>query len=154
MSRPAALWKPLRRILLTLPVLWVVVSVVFLLIHLVPGDPIVQMLGEGATASDIDTLRHLYGLDAPLSQQYAHYWHGLFHLDLGQSLRLHDSVTHLILQRYPYTLALTIAALLIVIATAIPPGIWSALHCNCWQNRTLGVVSLVGLSFPNLPLGS
>ncbi len=149
----AALWKPARRILLTLPVLWVVVSVVFLLIHLVPGDPIVQMLGEGATAADIDALRHSYGFDAPLSQQYAHYWHGILHADLGQSLRLHDSVTHLVLQRYPYTLALTLAALLIGIITAVPAGVFSALHRSCWQDRTLGVVSLVGLSFPNFALG-
>jgi peptide/nickel transport system permease protein len=152
MSLPA-LWKPLRRILLTLPVLWVVVSVVFLLIHLVPGDPIVQMLGEGATASDIEALRHSYGLDAPLGQQYAHYWHGILHADLGQSLRLHDSVTRLVVQRYPYTLALTLAALLIGIATAVPAGVLSALHRSRWQDRTLGVVSLVGLSFPNFALG-
>ena len=111
------------------------------------------MLGEGATASDISALRHAYGLDAPLGQQYTHYWHGILHADLGQSLRLHDSVTHLILQRYPYTLALTLAALLIGIATSIPAGIWSALHRNRWQDRTLGVVSLVGLSFPNFALG-
>ena len=130
-----------------------VVTVVFLLIHLVPGDPIVQMLGEGATASDISALRHSYGLDAPLSQQYSHYWHGILHADLGQSLRLHDSVTHLVLQRYPYTLALTIAALLIGIAASIPAGVWSALHRGRWQDRTLGVVSLVGLSFPNFALG-
>ena len=153
MSRTAALWKPLRRILVTLPVLWVVVSVVFLLIHIVPGDPIVQMLGEGATASDIDALRHSYGLDAPLSQQYSNYWRGILHADLGQSLRLHDSVTHLVLQRYPYTFALTLAALLIGIIISIPAGIWSALHRNRWQDRTLGVVSLVGLSFPNFALG-
>ena len=146
----AALWKPARRILLTLPVLWVVVSVVFLLIHLVPGDPIVQMLGEGATAADIDALRHSYGFDAPLHTQYAHYWHGILHADLGQSLRLHDSVTHLVLQRYPYTLALTLAALLIGIITAVPAGVFSALHRSRWQDRTLGVVSLVGLSFPEL----
>jgi len=149
----SALEKPLRRILVTLPVLWVVVSVVFLLIHLVPGDPIVQMLGEGATASDVSVLRHAYGLDAPLGEQYAHYWHGIFRADLGQSLRLHDSVTHLILQRYPYTLTLTLAALLIGIAIAFPAGIWSALRRNRWQDRTLGVVSLVGLSFPNFALG-
>ncbi|HEY8997745.1 MAG TPA: ABC transporter permease, partial [Edaphobacter sp.] len=62
----SALLRPFRRVIVTLPVLWVVVSVVFLLIHLVPGDPIVQMLGEGATASDVDSLRHAYGLDAPL----------------------------------------------------------------------------------------
>lgn len=147
------IWPSIRRILLTLPVLWVVVSVVFLLIHLVPGDPIVQMLGEGATASDISALRHAYGLDAPLMQQYAHYWHGIFHADLGQSLRLHDSVTHLVLQRYPYTLALTLAALLIGIAASVPAGIWSALHLNRWQDRSLGVFSLVGLSFPNFALG-
>jgi peptide/nickel transport system permease protein len=146
-------WRPLRSVLLTLPVLWVVVSVVFLLIHLVPGDPIVQMLGEGATASDIDALRHAYGLDAPLAQQYVHYWNGIFHANLGQSLRLHDSVLHLILQRYPYTLALTLAALVIGIAASIPAGIASALHRNRWQDRTLGVLSLVGLSFPNFALG-
>ncbi len=147
------LWRPLRRVLLTLPVLWVVVSVVFLLIHLVPGDPIVQMLGEGATASDIGALRHAYGLDAPLTQQYIHYWAGIFHADLGQSLRLHDSVLHLILERYPYTLALTLAALVIGIAASIPAGIASALNRNRWQDRVLGVVSLVGLSFPNFALG-
>jgi len=148
-----ALWNPIRRILLTLPVIWVVVSVVFLLIHLVPGDPIVQMLGEGASAADISALRHAYGFDAPLSQQYAHYWRGILHGDLGQSLRLHDSVTHLVLQRYPYTLALTLAALLIGIAFSVPAGVLSALHPNRWQDRTLGVVSLVGLSFPNFALG-
>lgn len=150
--RPA-LWNPVRRILLTLPVIWVVVSVVFLLIHLVPGDPIVQMLGEGANSADIAALRHAYGFDAPLSQQYVHYWHGILHGDLGQSLRLHDSVTHLVLQRYPYTLALTLAALLIGIGVSVPAGILSALHRNRWQDRSLGVVSLVGLSFPNFALG-
>ncbi len=146
--------RPLRRVLLTLPVLWVVVSVVFLLIHIVPGDPVVQMLGEGATASDIDALRHAYGLDAPLIQQYLHYWNGiLLHLDFGRSLRLRDTVLHLVLQRYPYTLALTLAAMVIGVAAAIPAGIASALHRNRWQDRVLGVVSLVGLSFPNFALG-
>jgi ABC-type dipeptide/oligopeptide/nickel transport system permease component len=144
---------PIRRILITLPVLWVVVSVVFLLIHLVPGDPIVQMLGEGATASDVSTLRHAYGFDTPLHTQYLHYWRGILHADLGQSLRLHDSVTHLIAQRYPYTLTLTLAALCIGIGIAIPAGITSALHRNRWPDRLLGIVSLGGLSFPNFALG-
>lgn len=145
--------RPLRRILITLPVLWVVVSVVFLLIHLVPGDPIVQMLGEGATASDISGLRHSYGLDLPLSQQYGNYLHGVVHADLGQSLRLHDSVLHLVAQRYPYTLWLTLAALVIGVLLAFPAGIASALYRDRWQDRTLSVVSLVGLSFPNFALG-
>ncbi|MDQ2924374.1 MAG: ABC transporter permease [Acidobacteriota bacterium] len=142
-----------RRVATTLPVLWVVVTVVFLLIHLVPGDPIVQMLGEGATAADVSTLRHAYGLDAPLGEQYMHYWRGIAHADLGQSLRLHDSVLRLILQRYPYTLALTLGALLIGVGLSIPAGVISARHRNRWTDRFIGVGSLVGLSFPNFALG-
>jgi peptide/nickel transport system permease protein len=138
---------------MAVPVLWVVVSMVFLLIHLVPGDPIVQMLGEGATAADISKLRHSYEFDLPLRIQYWHYWQGIFHGSLGQSLRMHDSVTHLILQRYPYTLTLTAAAMLIGVVLAIPAGVWSARLRNRWPDRTLGVVSLIGLSFPNFALG-
>ena len=143
----------MRRILVTLPVLWVVVSVVFLLIHLVPGDPIVQMLGEGASSADIGALRHAYGLDAPLGEQYLRYWHGVVRADLGQSLRLHDSVVHLVSERYPYTLALTLAAMVIGIVVSVPAGVYSALHRGRWQDRALGVVSLGGLSFPNFALG-
>ena len=142
-----------RRLLRTLPVLWLVLSVVFLLIHLVPGDPIVQMLGEGATASDVSALRHAYGLDAPLTTQYGRYLTGVLHADLGQSLRLRDSVTHLVLERYPYTLALALAALALGLAAAVPAGVWAATNRNGWQDRMVGVVSLVGLSFPNFALG-
>lgn len=145
--------RALRRVLYTLPVLWLVVTVVFLLIHLVPGDPIAQMLGEGATASDISMLRHSYGFDAPLPVQYGRYLTGVAHADLGQSLRLRDSVLHLVAQRYPYTLALSASALLIGLLLAIPAGVWSATHHGGWQDRATGVVSLVGLSFPNFALG-
>ena len=148
-----SLWRPVRRVLVTLPVIWLVITVVFLLIHIVPGDPIVQMLGEGASAGDISALRHAYGLDAPLGEQYWHYWRGIFHGDLGQSLRLHDSVLGLIGQRYPYTLALTAAALLLGMLAALPAGVWSALNRSKWQDRTMGVASLAGLSFPNFALG-
>jgi peptide/nickel transport system permease protein len=143
----------LWRVVTTLPVLWVVVTVVFLMIHLVPGDPIVQMLGDGATAGDIAGLRHAYGLDVPLVTQYVRYWSGLLHGNLGQSLRLHDSVLHLILQRYPYTLALTLAATLIGVGLAIPAGVASARRANTWPDRSIGFASLVGLSFPNFALG-
>jgi ABC-type dipeptide/oligopeptide/nickel transport system permease component len=134
-------------------VLWVVVSVVFLLIHIVPGDPIVQMLGEGATAADISTLRHAYGFDQPLHTQYLRYWGGVLHANLGQSLRLHDSVTHLVLQRYSYTLSLTLAALLIGVLISVPAGVFSALHRGRWSDRLIGILSLGGLSFPNFALG-
>src|ERR1700761_3772528 len=143
----------LKRTLTTLPVLWLVVTVVFLMIHLVPGDPIVQMLGDGASAGDIAGLRHAYGLDVPLGTQYVRYWSGLLHGNLGQSLRLHDSVLHLILQRYPYTLALTVAATILGVGLAIPAGVASARRANRWEDRTIGFASLVGLSFPNFALG-
>ena len=126
---------------------------VFLLIHLVPGDPIEADAGRGRYAADLAALRHHYGLDAPLGQQYMHYWHGVLHGDLGRSLRLNDSVTHLILTRYPYTMELTVAALMLALLLAIPAGVMAALHRGEWQDQRIGVVSLLGLSFPGLRWG-
>ena len=142
-----------QRVLYTLPVVWLVVSVVFLLIHLVPGDPILQMLGEGAPAADIQATRHAYGLDAPLGQQYLHSWKGVLRGDLGPSLRFNQSVSSLIVQRYPNTLQLTLAALFVAILLSIPAGVRSAQRRNLWDDRALSVVSLFGLSFPNFALG-
>jgi ABC-type dipeptide/oligopeptide/nickel transport system permease component len=141
------------RLLYTLPVLWLVVSVVFLLIHLVPGDPILQMLGEGAPVTDVAATRHAYGLDVSLWQQYLHYWKGVVHGDLGPSLRFNQSVGSLIVHRYPYTLELTIASLLIAILISIPAGVRSAQRRGRWDDKLLSVVSLFGLSFPNFALG-
>ena len=151
MRRP--LLRVLQQTVVTLPILWVVVSVVFLLIHLVPGDPIVQMLGEGASAADVVSLRHAYGLDLPLAQQYLRYWHGVFHANLGQSLRLRDSVLHLVLERYPYTLALTGAASLLGVGLSILGGVAAARSRGTARDYTVGIFSLVGLSFPNFALG-
>ena len=141
------------RVLYTVPVVWLVVSIVFLLIHLVPGDPILQMLGEGAPATDVQAARHAYGLDVPLGEQYIHYWKGVLHGDLGLSVRLNQSVSSLIVQRYPYTLQLTLAALFVAIVLSIPAGVHSARRRNRWDDRLLSVVSLFGLSFPNFALG-
>ena len=141
------------RALYTLPVLWLVVSVVFLLIHLVPGDPILQMLGEGAPATDVAAARHTYGLDIPLWEQYVNYWKGVVHGDLGPSLRFNQNVGRLIVQRYPATLQLTIAALLVAVLIAIPAGVRSAQRRGRWDDKLLSVVSLFGLSFPNFALG-
>ncbi len=143
----------LSRVLYTLPVIWLVVSAVFLLIHLVPGDPILQMLGEGAPATDIQAVRHAYGLDVSLGRQYLNYWKGVLRGDLGPSLRYNQNVTKLIVQRYPYTLQLTLAALMVAIVLSIPAGVHSARRRGRWDDRTLSVVSLFGLSFPNFALG-
>src|SRR5271156_2375726 len=118
----------LTRVLLTLPVVWVVVSLVFLLIHLVPGDPVEQMLGEGATAGDLSALRHQYGLDQPLGIQYLHYWRDVLHGDLGRSIRLNDTVVHLIVTRYPYTIELTVSALILGLVLAVPAGVMASLR--------------------------
>jgi ABC-type dipeptide/oligopeptide/nickel transport system permease component len=141
------------RVLYTLPAVWLVVSIVFLLIHLVPGDPILQMLGEGAPAADVEATRHLYGLDLPLGEQYLHYWKGVLRGDLGPSLRFNQSVSKMIAQRYPYTLELTLASLLVAVVLSIPAGVRSAQRPNRWDDRLLSVVSLFGLSFPNFALG-
>jgi len=148
-----ALRSLLMRLVYTIPVVWVVVTLVFLLIHIVPGDPVEQMLGEGARAQDIAALRHAYGLDIPLRQQYVRYWRGALHGDLGRSVRLNDTVTHLVLTRYPYTLELTAAALVVAMLLSIPAGITAALHRGRWQDNALGFVSLLGLSFPGFALG-
>ncbi|MGH9599296.1 MAG: ABC transporter permease [Terracidiphilus sp.] len=145
--------QTLTRLVLTIPVVWLVVSLVFLLIHLVPGDPILQMLGEGATPTDITALRHLYGLDQPLWKQYIHYWAGVLHGNLGVSIRLHETVVNLIATRYPYTIALTLAALALALVLSVPAGIVAAVRRGRWLDQALSVVSLFGLSVPAVALG-
>jgi peptide/nickel transport system permease protein len=142
-----------QRLLYMVPVVWIVVSAVFLLIHIVPGDPIQQMLGEGAAGADIAAARHAFGLDVPLGQQYLHYWNRVLHGDFGKSIRYGQSVGSLVAQRYPYTLQLTLAALLVAIVLALPAGVRSAQRRNRWDDRFISVVSLFGLSFPNFALG-
>lgn len=141
------------RLLYAIPVIWLVVSVVFLLIHLVPGDPIQTMLGEGAAAGDIAAARHAFGLDLPLGTQYMHYWNGILHGNLGQSIRFNQSVATIIRDRYPFTLQLTLASLFVALVLSIPAGVRSARRRNRWDDRVLGFVSLLGLSFPNFALG-
>jgi peptide/nickel transport system permease protein len=141
------------RVLYTLPVIWLVVSIVFFLIHLVPGDPVLQMLGEGAPAADVQVTRHAYGLDAPIRVQYVRYWNGVLHGNLGPSLRFNQSVSSLIAERYPFTLQLTLASLFVALVLSIPAGVRSARRRDRWDDRALSVVSLFGLSFPNFALG-
>jgi ABC-type dipeptide/oligopeptide/nickel transport system permease component len=136
-----------------LPVVWLVVSVVFLLIHLVPGDPIQAMLGEGVAATDLQAARHAYGLDVPVGTQYVRYWKGVLHGDLGKSIRLNQPVTKLVKAAYPATIGLTLASLAVAILLSIPAGVRSALRRNRWDDRVLSFVSLLGLSFPNFALG-
>jgi ABC-type dipeptide/oligopeptide/nickel transport system permease component len=141
------------RLLYTIPVLWLVVSVVFLLIHLVPGDPIQQMLGENASSTDIEAARHAYGLDVPIGRQYLNYWKGVLRGDLGRSFRFDQPVSRVIALRYPQTLLLTLASMTVALLISVPAGVRSARRRNRWDDRVLSFVSLLGLSFPNFALG-
>src|SRR6266704_679422 len=109
----------LRRLVLTLPVIWIVVTLVFGLIHFVPGDPVAQMLGEGAAVTQVEQMRHDLGLDRPLLVQYRSYMLGLLHGDLGNSFRNQQPVATSILSRYPATIELALAATIFSILLAV-----------------------------------
>jgi ABC-type dipeptide/oligopeptide/nickel transport system permease component len=141
------------RILYTLPALWLILTMVFLLIHIVPGDPVQQMLGEDARAEDLAQLRHSLGLDQPISAQYSHYMAGLVRGDWGRSLRFSAPVRAIVLERFPATLELSFAALLVCIAIAVPAGVYSASRRGSGADRATSVFTLLGLSVPNFALG-
>jgi len=141
------------RILLTLPALWLIVTLVFLLAHIIPGDPVQQMLGEGARAEDLQQLRHSLGLDRPVPAQYAHYLVGLLHGDLGESFRFQEPVARVVLSHYPATLELAVFGLLVCVAIGIPAGMLAAERRGTPIDHAVGVFTLFGLSVPNFALG-
>lgn len=143
----------LARLLSTLIVILGVSLVVFLLIHLIPGDPVEVMLGESASAADRQALRTALGLDQSIMQQLLSYYNSLLHFDLGESLFSRQSVSSLILQRLPATIELTLAALFVAILVAIPLGVIAALNHNRPLDHISGGISVVGLSVPNFVLG-
>jgi ABC-type dipeptide/oligopeptide/nickel transport system permease component len=126
---------------------------VFMLAHLVPGDPVAQMLGEGARVEDLQQLRHALGLDLPLSTQYGRYIAGVLHGNLGESFRFQQPVLKVVTDRYPATLELSIVALLICAGIAIPAGVLAAHRRGERTDHVVGVVTLFGLSIPNFALG-
>jgi peptide/nickel transport system permease protein len=142
-----------HRVLYTLPALWLILTMVFLLIHIVPGDPVLQMLGQDARVQDIDQLRHSLGLDQPIGVQYAKYLEGLVRGDWGRSVRFAAPVRPIVLDRFPATLELSLAALAVCIAIAIPAGVFSARHRGSKADRATSFVTLLGLSIPNFALG-
>jgi len=143
----------LRRLTLTIPVIWLVVTLVFGLIHLVPGDPVAQMLGEGAPQPEIQRVRHDLGLDRPLLDQYKAYVLGLLKGDLGTSYRNQEPVLQSIAARYPATIELTLAAILVSLALALPAGVIGAVKRGTLVDKAIGVFSLFGVSLPNFALG-
>lgn len=132
---------------------WIVGTLVFFLIHLVPGDPVAVMLGDWASPADESALREQLGLNLPIWTQYIHYLSGLVQFDLGTSLFFQQPVSELIAERFPMTLQLAVMALIVAVLIAFPLGIWAALRAGKWPDHLSMTVSLIGVSIPNFWLG-
>jgi peptide/nickel transport system permease protein len=142
-----------RRLLLTIPVILGVATLVFALIHLVPGDPAQSMLGEGASPEEVARLRTSLGLDRPLLVQYRSFVTGLVRGDLGTSFRYGTPVTREIRDRLFRTLQLAVAAMAFAMLFAIPLGIAAAVFRGTAIDFAAMTAALVGISMPNFWLG-
>ncbi len=163
----------LRRIAILLLVVWTVVSLVTLLIELVPGDPAVAVLGEQATPEQFQQFRFRHGLDRPpfffsfprdasgtrhfqwhgANNRYTDYWAAVFRGDMGLSFRTDKPVKDLILERYPATIELAIAALIIAVIIAIPLGVVAGTNRGTWIDNLASVIALLGISLPSFVIG-
>lgn len=143
----------LQRLLLLLPTLFGALTLVFFLIHLVPGDPIEVMLGETASAADKEELRRSLALDQPLTVQYRYFLTGLLQGDLGRSLYEQSAVADLIKARLPATIELTLFAMTIAVIISFPIAILAAINKGSAIDRGALLFSLLGLSLPNFWLG-
>ena len=143
----------LRRLAQAIPIALLVATLVFSLIHLIPGDPVALMLGDGARPADVEQLRHDLGLDQPLWRQYTDFLTGLVQGDLGSSLHYGRPVTSLMAEHYPATLELALASMLVALLLAVPLGILAALYRDRWIDHVSRFFALLGVSIPNFWLG-
>jgi len=143
----------LQRLLGALLVILGVISIVFLLIHLIPGDPVEIMLGESASTADREALRTALGLDLPIVVQFQNYLYGLSQLDLGTSIHFRRPVSALVLERLPATGLLALVTLIITLSLALPLGIIAAVRRNTWWDTGAMSFSMLGVSIPNFWLG-
>ena len=142
-----------RRLLGLIFVLFGVITIVFLIIHLVPGDPARIMLGESALPSDVEALRESLGLNRPLIVQYFDFFAKLFQGDLGRSFNTGQPVLSAIIERFPATLILTAASMFFAIIIAVPIGIITAAKRNTVVDNLGMIFSLIGVSMPAFWLG-
>ena len=163
----------LRRLAMLVLVVWTVVSLVTLLVELVPGDPAVAVLGEQATPDQLEQFRQKHGLDRPAfffsfpedqnggrrfrwdgaDNRYIDYWVAILHGDLGRSFRTDRPVVDLISERYPATIELAVAALLIAVAIAIPLGVVAGKNRGTLTDNVASVFALLGISLPSFVIG-
>ena len=141
-----------RRLLLAIPVLFAMTLFVFLMIHLVPGDPVHTMLGFRATPDNVATVRKALGLDQSLLAQYIDWMRGLLHGDLGQDFISHTPVSTLLAQRLPVTLELTILSMSLAVLVGVPLGVVAASRPGWARRLTEGFV-VAGIAIPDFWLG-
>lgn len=143
----------IRRVILAIPVLLIVGIVVFILVHLTPGDPAAVILGPDATQEQVKDLRDQLGLNDPLAVQFVRWFGGVLRLDLGDSLFLGMSVTDALVERLQVTGLLSLYSLLLSIIIGVPLGILAAVKANTIVDRALMALSLSGAAIPNFFLG-
>jgi ABC-type dipeptide/oligopeptide/nickel transport system permease component len=143
----------IRRTVQMIPITLGILTLIFSLIHMIPGDPAVQIAGENARPEDIQQVRQQLGLNQPLWSQYVHYLTRLAHGDLGTSFRTGTSVSKEVFARYPATIELALGAMLIAIVVAFPLGMISAIYRNSWIDNVARFFALLGVSMPSFFFG-
>lgn len=143
----------IRRLFAIVPTLWLVLTIVFFLIRLIPGDPAAIMLGPDASPKDIERLRHILGLDRPLVVQYLNYLSRVFKGDLGMSTAFHIPVTKLIFERVETSFLLATLSAVIVLCLGGLLGILAAVKCNTWIDQLLLMFAVLAASVPSFWLG-
>ncbi|HUP58805.1 MAG TPA: nickel ABC transporter permease [Thermoanaerobaculia bacterium] len=143
----------IRRLLQMIPITLGILTLIFSLIHLIPGDPAVQIAGEGARPQDVQAVRKALGLDQPLWKQYVTYLGNLAKGDLGRSFRTNESVAREIMARYPATIQLAFGSMVVALLVAFPLGIVSAIYRNSWIDNVARFFALIGVSMPSFWFG-
>jgi len=142
-----------RRIIGAIPVILGISFLIFLLMHIAPGDPVTLLLGDDATPADIERTRREWGLDKPLMVQYWDFLTRAVTGDFGRSLKFNEPVMKLVWERLPATLELAFASLSVAISLAVPLGVYSAIKHNSLIDHAGMSVALIGVSLPNFWLG-
>ena len=143
----------IQRLINAIFILFGVTTLVFLLIHLVPGDPVEVMLGESARPADRAALQAALGLDLPLFQQWLNFIKGVLFFDLGESLHSRQSVSAILSERIPATLLLSVSSLMVAVIIAFPLGMLAAINKDSYWDRSAMVVAMLGVSIPNFVMG-
>ena len=137
-----------RRLIISIPTLLAVMSIIFILVRIVPGDPAQTILGDQASASALDAMRERLGLNRPLLEQYFDFMGSALTGDWGESMVTGKPILGEVVNVLPYTLELTFVAVIFGVLTGLPLGIWSALHRNQLIDYLVRLTTLIGLSFP------